>query len=85
MCFNVGMYILETFFLTSIASAYHHLDAPVERVTGLDIPMPYAPKFEVMSLPQPANIVNVAKKVLKEAKTPLHIQSQESLGKHIGP
>lgn len=57
----------------------------MERVTGLDVPMPYAPKFEVMSLPQPANIVNVARKILKEANKSIHIQGLESLGTHIGP
>lgn len=86
MRFNVGMYILEIpFFLIFIASAYRYLDAPVERVTGLDIPIPYAPKFEVVSLPQPENIVNVVRKVLKEASPSFHIQSVESLEKPIEP
>lgn len=33
------------------SSAFDYLDAPVERVTGLDVPMPYAPNLENMSLP----------------------------------
>lgn len=51
-----------------LASAFDYLDAPVERITGLDIPLPYAPNLEAMSLPQINNIVNAAKKVLKGAK-----------------
>jgi len=50
------------------SSAFDYLDAPLERVTGLDIPLPYAPNLEAMSLPQIDNIVNAAKKVLKGAK-----------------
>jgi len=33
------------------SSAFDYLDAPVERVTGLDVPMPYAPNMERMCLP----------------------------------
>jgi len=50
------------------SSAFDYLDAPVERVTGLDIPLPYAPNLEAMSLPQVENVVNAAKRVLKGAK-----------------
>jgi len=50
------------------SSAFDYLDAPVERITGLDIPLPYAPNLEAMALPQIENIVNVVKKVVKGAK-----------------
>ena len=40
------------------SQAFNYLDAPVERITGLDIPLPYAPNLEIMSLPQVNNIVN---------------------------
>lgn len=50
------------------SSAFDYLDAPVERITGLDIPLPYAPNLEAMSLPQIENIVNVVKKVVQGAK-----------------
>lgn len=50
------------------SSAFDYLDAPVERITGLDIPLPYAPNLEAMSLPQQDNIINAVKKVLKGAK-----------------
>ena len=44
--------------------AFDYLDAPVERVTGVDIPMPYAANLEAMALPKPADIVSVAKRTL---------------------
>ena len=37
-------------------------------MTGLDIPLPYAPNLEAMSLPQVDNVVSAVKKVLKGAK-----------------
>lgn len=43
---------------------FDYLDAPVLRVTGADIPMPYAKNLENLSLPTPINIVNAARKVL---------------------
>jgi pyruvate dehydrogenase E1 component beta subunit len=39
---------------------FFHLDAPVERVTGADVPMPYAENLEKIALPQVHNIVNTA-------------------------
>jgi len=50
------------------SSAFDYLDAPMERVTGLDIPLPYAPNLEAMSLPQTKNIVNAVRKVIHGAK-----------------
>jgi pyruvate dehydrogenase E1 component beta subunit len=34
-----------------IGEAFDHLDAPLVRVTGADVPMPYAHNLEVASLP----------------------------------
>jgi len=39
------------------------LDAPVERVTGRDVPMPYAMNLEAKCVPQVENIVNAVKRV----------------------
>jgi len=50
------------------SSAFDHLDAPLERITGLDIPLPYAPNLEAMCLPSPNNIVNAVKRVVQGAK-----------------
>jgi len=44
------------------SEAFDYLDAPVERVTGVDIPMPYAKGLEDAALPQNHNIVSAAKK-----------------------
>ena len=39
------------------SDAFDYLDAPVERVTGADVPMAYAIPLEKMSLPQVEDIV----------------------------
>ncbi|GAC1394312.1 MAG: hypothetical protein NVSMB47_03050 [Polyangiales bacterium] len=44
--------------------AFDDLDAPILRVTGLDVPMPYNAKLEQHCLPQPAAIVEACERVL---------------------
>jgi pyruvate dehydrogenase E1 component beta subunit len=43
--------------------AFDYLDAPVARVTGKDVPMPYAANLEKLALPSVAEIVEAAKAV----------------------
>jgi pyruvate dehydrogenase E1 component beta subunit len=43
--------------------AFDYLDAPVIRVAGKDVPMPYAANLEHMALPQVDDIVVAAKDV----------------------
>jgi pyruvate dehydrogenase E1 component beta subunit len=43
--------------------AFDYLDAPVVRITGKDVPMPYAANLEKLALPSVAEIVNAAKAV----------------------
>jgi pyruvate dehydrogenase E1 component beta subunit len=43
--------------------AFDYLDAPVKRVAGLDVPLPYAANLEKMALPQANNIVEAARAV----------------------
>ena len=43
--------------------AFDYLDAPVIRVTGADVPMPYAANLEQLALPQVESIVEAAKNV----------------------
>ncbi|MBM3644958.1 MAG: pyruvate dehydrogenase complex E1 component subunit beta [Alphaproteobacteria bacterium] len=43
--------------------AFDWLDAPVKRVAGLDLPLPYAANLEKLSLPQVENIVEAARAV----------------------
>ena len=41
--------------------AFDWLDAPVVRVTGKDVPLPYAANLEKLALPQAENIVAAVK------------------------
>ncbi|RZN16623.1 pyruvate dehydrogenase complex E1 component subunit beta [Bradyrhizobium sp. Leo121] len=43
--------------------AFDYLDAPVTRVSGKDVPMPYAANLEKMALPSVAEVVEAAKAV----------------------
>jgi pyruvate dehydrogenase E1 component beta subunit len=43
--------------------AFDYLDAPVMRVTGKDVPMPYAANLEKLALPSVAEVVEAAKAV----------------------
>ena len=40
------------------SEAFDYLDAPMERLTGADIPMPYSWEIEGLAVPQVENIVN---------------------------
>ncbi|HXW29682.1 MAG TPA: pyruvate dehydrogenase complex E1 component subunit beta [Xanthobacteraceae bacterium] len=43
--------------------AFDYLDAPVRRVSGKDVPMPYAANLEKLALPSVAEVVDAAKAV----------------------
>jgi pyruvate dehydrogenase E1 component beta subunit len=43
--------------------AFDYLDAPVARVAGKDVPMPYAANLEKLALPSAAQVVEAAKAV----------------------
>ena len=43
--------------------AFDYLDAPIMRVTGKDVPMPYAANLEALTLPQSDEIVQAALQV----------------------
>ena len=45
-------------------SAFGDLDAPVTRVTGADVPMPYAKNLEQLAMPSPARVVAAVREVL---------------------
>ena len=53
---EIGMRIME--------AAFDYLDAPVARVTGKDVPMPYAANLEKLALPTVADVIQAAKAVL---------------------
>ncbi|MDR7177103.1 pyruvate dehydrogenase E1 component beta subunit [Bosea sp. BE271] len=52
---EIGMKIMEV--------AFDYLDAPVARVTGKDVPMPYAANLEKLALPNIGEVVAAAKAV----------------------
>jgi pyruvate dehydrogenase E1 component beta subunit len=43
--------------------AFDFLDAPVKRIAGVDVPMPYAANLEKLALPQVGDIVSAAKEI----------------------
>ncbi|MCA3628461.1 MAG: pyruvate dehydrogenase complex E1 component subunit beta [Methylobacterium sp.] len=53
---EIGMRIME--------EAFDYLDAPVIRITGKDVPMPYAANLEKLALPNVGEVVAAAKAVL---------------------
>ena len=40
--------------------AFDHLDAPIQRVTGADVPMPYAKRLEQAAIPHAEHVVSAA-------------------------
>jgi pyruvate dehydrogenase E1 component beta subunit len=43
--------------------AFDHLDAPPTKVTGADVPMPYAANLEKLALPSVEQVIAAAKAV----------------------
>jgi pyruvate dehydrogenase E1 component beta subunit len=52
VCAEIGMQIFE--------HAWDSLDAPIQRVTTPDIPIPFAPELEAAVIPTAADIAQVA-------------------------
>lgn len=52
---EIAMQIME--------NAFDYLDAPVKRVTGKDVPMPYAANLEKLALPAVADVIAAARAV----------------------
>jgi pyruvate dehydrogenase E1 component beta subunit len=50
--------------------AFDLLDAPVERVTGEDVPMPYARNLELLAVPHAEDIVRAAQRTLYRHASP---------------
>lgn len=47
------------------SEVFFHLDQPAIRITGADVPMPYTKSLEAAALPQPKDVVEAVKKLLK--------------------
>ncbi|KAG9192803.1 Pyruvate dehydrogenase E1 component subunit beta [Alternaria panax] len=52
--------------------AFDYLEAPPARVTGAEVPTPYAQKLEEMSFPTDSLIVDYAAKILRSEEEPVH-------------
>lgn len=63
--FGVGAEIQATLADTG---AFDYLDAPPERVTGVDVPLPYAIDLEQAALPQVHNIVSACERACYRSK-----------------
>ena len=48
----------------AIEDCFDDLDAPPERITGVDVPMPYAANLEAAALPQVDDVVTAVKRTL---------------------
>lgn len=54
-CVWIRTFSSDTRFLCSMSvveESFEYLDAPVERIAGADVPMPYAANLERMAVPQ---------------------------------
>lgn len=45
--------------------AFNYLDAPIERVSSVDVPMPYAKLLEDAVVPGPSSIIKAVRKTLQ--------------------
>jgi pyruvate dehydrogenase E1 component beta subunit len=45
-------------------AAFDYMDAPVKRVTAMDVPLPFAREIELMALPNASKVVKAVKEVL---------------------
>ena len=50
------------------SQAFDYLDAPVERITGADVPMPYTQTLERLALPQVEDITRAVRRTLAAKK-----------------
>nr|XP_034906870.1 pyruvate dehydrogenase E1 component subunit beta-1, mitochondrial isoform X1 [Populus alba]XP_034906878.1 pyruvate dehydrogenase E1 component subunit beta-1, mitochondrial isoform X1 [Populus alba]XP_034906885.1 pyruvate dehydrogenase E1 component subunit beta-1, mitochondrial isoform X1 [Populus alba] len=58
------IYIICLFLCSAsvVEESFGYLDAPVERIAGADVPMPYAANLERLAVPQVEDIVRAAKR-----------------------
>ncbi|CAI7795434.1 unnamed protein product [Closterium sp. NIES-54] len=56
---------------TVVESSFDYLDAPVERICGSDVPMPYAANLERLALPQVEDIVGASKRACFRSAAPV--------------
>ncbi|KAG5227985.1 pyruvate dehydrogenase E1 component [Salix suchowensis] len=80
-----------------VEESFGYLDAPVERIAGADVPMPYAANLERLAVPQVEDIVRAAKRaatdlcrwlqqlngILIEVQKPSYFRNLRDV--HVGP
>ena len=45
--------------------AFYHLDAPVIRLGAMDVPVPFSPALEDLTVPTPASVAEVARRIVR--------------------
>ncbi|WP_309125380.1 transketolase C-terminal domain-containing protein, partial [Kocuria sp.] len=63
---KTGGFISEISALIAESDTFGHLRAPIRRLAGLDVPIPYAPKLEKAAVPQVDDIVAAATQLVQE-------------------
>ena len=48
--------------------AFYHLDAPVVRMGAMDVPMPFSPALEDITVPTPEGVAEMARKLLRRGR-----------------
>jgi pyruvate dehydrogenase E1 component beta subunit len=62
---RTGGFVAEIAARIAESDTFHALTAPVVRLCGLDVPMPYAPDLEKAAVPQVPDIVAAARRLQK--------------------
>jgi acetoin:2,6-dichlorophenolindophenol oxidoreductase subunit beta len=62
---RTGGFVAEIAARIAESDTFHALKAPIVRLCGLDVPMPYAPELEKVAVPQVADIVAAARRLQK--------------------
>ncbi|CAD5230334.1 unnamed protein product [Bursaphelenchus xylophilus] len=55
------------------SDVFYHLEHPVRRVTGVDVPTPYNETLERKAFPSAATVVKVVKRIVEQAKREKHV------------
>jgi pyruvate dehydrogenase E1 component beta subunit len=45
--------------------AFYHLDAPVKRIGAMDVPIPFSPALEDITVPTPEGVAEAARKSVR--------------------
>jgi pyruvate dehydrogenase E1 component beta subunit len=64
---RTGGFVAEIAARIAESDTFHSLSAPVVRLCGLDVPMPYAPELEKVAVPQVPDIVAAARQLQRGA------------------